>query len=856
VAGATRPVQGGAYSGPRSEPGGQNTPRAGRVVASYGTYTSALGAFAQQVDQGFLTSSYDAVIEADNPVSHWKLGNSTVTVEDRKGVRDLPAVNGPIATATGLVDKNAGGLANTFAAASSQRFGSDAAVTNAGLPYESNAFTVEAWIKEAGVSHEIVSRFTSAALSVSGTSLRLSVNAGGTTVTVESALGVINVDTTYYVAATYDGANVILYVNGVEVERAAVTGAVLSLPDYPPTIGSITGGGSYFDGVIDEVAWYNTALSAARIAAHHQAGHDDVGFGTVTASGSSSESSNYADSGTATVTASGSGVEAYSYSFTDSASGTITASGNAIEAGDYSDSSAGTATASGSSSESYAPDSYSADIVTTPGLLSYWRLSDPSGAAVDEKGLSDGTYNGTVTRDAPGVIAALDTAASFPGTAGSYINVPSQAAYDTGAQVTVEAWIKPASVAAAKIVARSAASTVWFIEIIAAARLRWYLRDANQVDTSVQDTAVLVVGQRYHIACTYDAAGTMKLYINGVASAVAPNRTPNANGRAGTGQAIAIGAEGASTGSFNGTVDEVAVYNVALDAAAVGRHYLAGTGAVAYTDSGSGTVTGSGTGVEGYAYADSGAGTVTASGTGAESAARSASGTCTATASGTALESASADDAGTCTATASGAGVGGHIGTGGRTGTVTASGTGAEAYAFSDSGTCTATASGAGAEAASADDAATCTATVSGSGVGGHIGTGGRTCTVTASGTGAESYTVGYSDTGSGTISSTGSGTDSHSYDYSASGAITASGTGAEDGAYADSASATTNATGSGTDSHSYDFSTTGTVATSGTGAESYSCTDSAAGTSIVLGSGTESYVVVASTALLIATVI
>src|SRR3954469_21737415 len=52
MAGATRPVQGGAYSSPRSEPGGQNTPRAGRVVASYGAYTTALGLFAQQVDQG------------------------------------------------------------------------------------------------------------------------------------------------------------------------------------------------------------------------------------------------------------------------------------------------------------------------------------------------------------------------------------------------------------------------------------------------------------------------------------------------------------------------------------------------------------------------------------------------------------------------------------------------------------------------------------------------------------------------------------------------------------------------------------------------------------------------------------
>src|SRR4051794_6528859 len=196
MAGATRPVGGGAYSSPRSEPGGQNTPRAGRVVAPYGTYTTALGLFAQQVDQGsiaddagnadlvangsgvesfdvadsgaatvtasgtgtefytapvpytdaasgkttvsgpsvesysaadsatgMVTASgsgsesslytdsrtatviasgigfqtytpYDAVLDEDNPISHWKLGGSSLAV-DRKGVQNLPALNGP-----------------------------------------------------------------------------------------------------------------------------------------------------------------------------------------------------------------------------------------------------------------------------------------------------------------------------------------------------------------------------------------------------------------------------------------------------------------------------------------------------------------------------------------------------------------------------------------------------------------------------------------------------------------------------------------------------------------------------------------------------------------------------------------
>jgi hypothetical protein len=108
LAGATRPVQGGAYSGPRSEPGGQNTPRAGRVVAATGVYAVTTGLFMQQVDQGDIfddsgtgtvtasgtatescnvgtPTAYDSVIDTDNPVSHWKLNQASLFV-DRKAL--------------------------------------------------------------------------------------------------------------------------------------------------------------------------------------------------------------------------------------------------------------------------------------------------------------------------------------------------------------------------------------------------------------------------------------------------------------------------------------------------------------------------------------------------------------------------------------------------------------------------------------------------------------------------------------------------------------------------------------------------------------------------------------------------
>src|SRR4051812_21050642 len=86
MAGATRPVQGGAYSSPRSEPGGQNTPRAGRVVASYGAYTTALGLFAQQVDQGLIyddPADTSAIVTADgtgvDDYAYTDTGNASIT---------------------------------------------------------------------------------------------------------------------------------------------------------------------------------------------------------------------------------------------------------------------------------------------------------------------------------------------------------------------------------------------------------------------------------------------------------------------------------------------------------------------------------------------------------------------------------------------------------------------------------------------------------------------------------------------------------------------------------------------------------------------------------------------------------
>ena len=68
-----------------------------------------------------------------------------------------------------------------------------------------------------------------------------------------------------HLAATYDGARMVLYVNGTQVASRAQTGQISSSTD-PLTIGG-NSGGENFSGSIDEVRIYNRALSASEIQA-------------------------------------------------------------------------------------------------------------------------------------------------------------------------------------------------------------------------------------------------------------------------------------------------------------------------------------------------------------------------------------------------------------------------------------------------------------------------------------------------------------------------------------------------------------------------------------------------------------
>jgi Concanavalin A-like lectin/glucanases superfamily len=91
--------------------------------------------------------------------------------------------------------------------------------------------------------------------------------AGMTTANGEDAVGggaVLPVNSWTHLAATYDGSTLRLFVNGVEVDSLALSGAIVTTAN-PLRIGGNGVWGEFFQGLIDEVRIYNRALSATEI---------------------------------------------------------------------------------------------------------------------------------------------------------------------------------------------------------------------------------------------------------------------------------------------------------------------------------------------------------------------------------------------------------------------------------------------------------------------------------------------------------------------------------------------------------------------------------------------------------------
>ncbi len=210
------------------------------------------------------------------------------------------------------------------------------------------------------------------------------------------------------------------------------------------------------------------------------------------------------------------------------------------------------------------------DEVLADGPVTYWRLGELAGAtATDQTGANSGTYTGGVTLGVPGALPGdSDRAASFDGV-NDYVVAASTASLSMTRAVSIELWAKRAKAGRQVLLGKPGTRQFkldnYALWINTADRPQAYFGNGSAFATvsgPVLDTAW------HHIVATYDGA-VARIYLDGAPAAssataltMKANTSPLNLARANNGK-----------DDFGGSIDEVAVYPAALDAARIRAHY-------------------------------------------------------------------------------------------------------------------------------------------------------------------------------------------------------------------------------------------------------------------------------------------
>lgn len=141
-----------------------------------------------------------------------------------------------------------------------------------------DVFTVEAWVKRNATTSEGELRIMSKGTGgydfflTSDLNGRPVLNIGGTSQVVSGADPASRIEDTnwHHVVITKSGATCKVYKDGTDV-TGTVAGGTITDTATALRVGAWTGGGLTFNGLLDEVALYPTALSAVRVSAHYAA---------------------------------------------------------------------------------------------------------------------------------------------------------------------------------------------------------------------------------------------------------------------------------------------------------------------------------------------------------------------------------------------------------------------------------------------------------------------------------------------------------------------------------------------------------------------------------------------------------
>jgi Concanavalin A-like lectin/glucanases superfamily len=267
---------------------------------------------------------------------------------------------------------------------------------------------------------------------------------------------------------------------------------------------------------------------------------------------------------------------------------------------------------------------YQSTVTGTPGLVAFWPLNDTSGTVAVDLGLNhfNGTYTmgplvptynaaqqsdaspGTFALDQSNIVAG-DTVNGNPDDPnpcvsfnGGYVSVPWQAALGppTLAQFTLEAWVLPnwtladaqANPSFRTIVASDAGSPGMFagFALFASPDNLWSASigiGSQNATATTKSNQTIVQGSTYFLVVTYDGS-TLTLWVNPADTTQPPDGTAAASGYVPVASPVPLyigtGRPDLPTPlfPFNGSIQDVAFYNVVLDGKTIETHFLNGAG--------------------------------------------------------------------------------------------------------------------------------------------------------------------------------------------------------------------------------------------------------------------------------------
>jgi len=217
---------------------------------------------------------------------------------------------------------------------------------------------------------------------------------------------------------------------------------------------------------------------------------------------------------------------------------------------------------------------------TDTGLTSYWPMDETSGTSVaDVKGSNGGTATGTLVND-----GQFAKARGFNGTS-DYVNV-GNVARTQGSTYSVEFWAKKDTATSIPAVYSENTPASWSTNLFIIyygdssgtynGGIRVWYRDGAGTGGSIITYPVNVAdGRWHHVVFTQSSTSSRTLYLDGVVigtDTVAKNTLSVTNAYIG-----AANNNGTMQQFFNGSLDEMRVYNTALSASTIQQHFIEGS---------------------------------------------------------------------------------------------------------------------------------------------------------------------------------------------------------------------------------------------------------------------------------------